>query len=295
MNAISLKRAAVAACATLALPRALAAYNCNVTVASVGVLYTQGSNADTNGLVTLNCTRTAGDANALTYRIKADNGLNYGGGTRRARLGASTNRLNYALRRGTVPGGAAACGNTSNWAAPAGRNNTMQGTLGFGTALTASVSWGFCIRVRGNQGAPAGGSYTDAVQVFAQYPGTNGSPVTPPASLVYTVGVNNQCVFNTEPVPIVFDYTSFSPTPQTANRSFDLRCSSNLPWSVSLDPDTGTLLGLDYALEPSPAAGIGTGADQAVTITGTMAPDQAGTCAGATCSASQSHTLILTY
>ncbi len=296
MRPLFLLRPASMAIAMVGVPQAVhAAYSCNVTATSVGVLYVQGSNTDTTGSVTLTCTRSSGDAGAMTYRIKADNGMNYAGGTRRVRLGATANRLNYALRRGTAPGGAAACGNNSNWAAPNNGTNTMTGTLNFGTAMTASVTWGFCIRVRGNQGSPAGGSYTDTVQVFAQYPGTNGSPVTPWAALGFTVGVNNQCVFNTQPAPIVFDYTSFSPVPRTASRSFDLRCSTNLPWAISISPDTGTLLGLNYDLDPNPETGIGTGADQAVTVTGTVPAGQAGTCSTASCSATQPHSLIVTY
>lgn len=282
--------------AVLAAP-ASAAYSCNVSANSVGVLYTTSPvNQDANGTVTLTCTRTAADANALTYRIKADTGLNANANQRRVRRGATNNRLNYSLRRGTAAGGAASCGNNTNWLAPAnGNTNVMRGTLNFGVGLVASVTWGYCVRMRGNQGNPTGGDYTDTVQVFAQYPGTNAGALTSSVSLNYSVGVGNRCVFNTTPTTLVFNYTSFSATPQVALQSFELRCNNALPWSLDVDPDTGSLLGLDYALDLSPESGTGTGSDQSVTLTGTLAADQAGTCATATCSATQAHSLTITY
>lgn len=293
----ALLRGAAAAAVSLCAMPAWAAYSCNVSVNSVGVLYTTNPvNQDANGTVVLTCTRAASDANSLTYRIKADNGLNANGTQRRVRRGATNNRLNYSIRRGTAVGGAAACGNNSNWYAPVnGNTNVMRGTLNFGTALVASATWGYCARVRGNQGNPTGGDYTDTVQVFAQYPGTNAGALTSSVSLNYSVGVGNRCVFNTTPTTLVFNYTSFSDTPQVAMQNFELRCNNALPWSLAVTPDTGTLLGLNYSLDLTPQSGMGTGADQAITLTGTLPADQAGNCATATCSASQAHSLIVTY
>ena len=271
-----------------------AAYDCNVSVASVSVLYTTGTDQDTNGSVTLTCTRAATDGNSLTYRLKADNGINATGNQRRGRLGATGNRLNYSLTRGSI-GGAATCTNNGNWRAPNGANNTMQGTLAFGAALTASVTWGFCARLRGNQGSPTAGAYTDTVQVFAQYPGTNAGALTSSVSLDYRAGVGNACVFNTYPNNLAFNYASFSPTPQTNSQNFDLRCSNGLFWSLDIDPASNTLLGLDYTVSTTPASGTGTGNDQAITLTGTLPANQAGTCAMGACSATQAHVLTVTY
>ncbi|MBX3589208.1 MAG: spore coat protein U domain-containing protein [Ramlibacter sp.] len=275
---------------------AQAAYSCNVSVTSVGVLYTTTPrNQDANGTVTLICTRAASDANTLTYRIKADNGLNASGNQRRVRLGATNKRLNYSIRRGTSPGGAATCGNNSNWKAANGNNGAMRGTLSFGASLSASVTWGYCARVRGNQGSPTGGVYTDTVQVFAQYPGTNAGALTSSVGLNYSVAVGNQCVFSTPPTGMSFNYTSFSATPQMAVQTFDLRCSDALPWSLAVTPASGNLLGLAYSLDLTPDTGTGTGVDQSITLTGTLPADQAGTCATGMCSASQPHTLTVTY
>lgn len=278
-----------------------AAYSCDVSATSVGVIYT-AANVDTNGSVVLTCTRAGTDANTLTYRIKADDGSNAQAAApyRRAERGTSGNFLNYILRRGTAAGGAATCGNTSTWRAPAtGTTNVITGTLAFGAALTASVTWGYCIRVRGTAGgnpaAPTAGVYTDAFNVFAQYPNNNGGALTSSVPVGYTVGVNNQCVFNTFPSAMVFNYTSFTGTPQSVVRTFELRCSNALPWSVAVSPASTTLLGLNYTMGISPASGTGNGADQVITLTGNLPANQAGTCSGATCAGTQAHTVSITY
>lgn len=278
-----------------------AAYSCDVSATSVGVIYT-AANVDTNGSVLLTCTRLLTDANTLTYRIKANDGTNAQAAApfRRAERGTSGNFLNYILRRGTAAGGAATCGNTSTWRAPAtGTTNVITGTLNFGTALTQSVTWGYCVRVRGTAGgnpaAPTAGVYTDSFNVFGQYPNNNAGALTSSVAVNYTVGVNNQCVFNTFPSAMVFNYTSFTGTAQSAARTFDLRCSNALPWSVAVSPASTTLLGLNYTMGISPASGTGNGADQVITLTGTLPANQAGTCAGATCAGTQAHTVTITY
>lgn len=287
----------LALCAiALAAGPAWAAYSCNVSVTGVGVLYTTSPvNQDATGTVTLTCSRDLTDANTLSYRIKADNGLNASGTQRRVRLGATNRRLDYFLRRGTAVGGSASCGNTSNWSAPTGATRTMRGVLAFGTALTASDTWGYCARVRGNQGNPTGGSYTDVVQVFAQYPDSNAGALTSSVPLNYSVGVGNQCVFATPPSAMVFDYTSFADTPQMAMQTLEVRCNDSLPWNIGIAPAGGTLLGLSYTLDLAPDDGTGTGEDQPVVLTGTLPADQAGTCATGSCSASQAHTITITY
>jgi hypothetical protein len=282
---------------------AWAAFSCTMTTASVGVIYT-AANVDTNGSVTITCTRDpAVDGASLTYRIKAADGTNAFATApfRRARLGATTNYLRYILRRGTAVGGAAACGNTTTWRAPAtGTTNVITGTLNFTAGSSvASATWGYCIRVRGTAGgnpaAPTAGIYVDSFLVTAQYPNNDAGALSPSVPATYTVGVNNQCVFNTFPTGMSFNYTSFSATPQVQTRPFDLRCSNALPWSLAISPASNVLLGLNYSISASPASGMGTGADQVITLTGTIPAGQAGTCATSGCSASQAHVVTITY
>lgn len=278
-------------------PPAHAAYSCTVTATSTGLIYIPNQQ-DAKGSATLTCTRSLGDANSLSYRLKASDGLNAAGTApiRRVRLNATSNYLFYSLRQGDN------CGANTNWRAPAtGNVDVMTGSLPFvGSALTASTTLNYCIRVRvgqnGNPTAPAAGIYSDTFNVFAQYPRSDTGALSPSAAVAMTVGVSNQCVFYTYPGNLVFSYTAFSASPQTASTSFMLRCSSGLPWSVSVIPNPAVLQGLMYTITPSPASGTGTGnTGQAVTLNGHMPAGQAGTCSGSTCAATQPHTVFITY
>lgn len=278
-------------------PSAHAAYSCTVTASSSGLVYETPSPRDVTGSATLTCTRSSGDANSLSYRLKANEGNNAQAGQpiRRVRLNSTSNYLEYALRRGGT------CNNNTDWRAPAtGTSNVATGTLNFGSALTASTTLTYCIRVRvnagGNPASPTAGVYSDTFNIFAQYPNSDAGAISPSDPVLMTVGVNNQCVFNTYPGDLVFNYAAFSASAQTASTSFMLRCSSGLPWSISVTPNPAVLQGLRYTITPSPASGAGNGnTGQAVTLNGSMPAGQAGTCNGPTCAATQPHTVLITY
>lgn len=289
---------ALAVCALLFTnPLAQAAYSCTVSATSAGLIYQTPTPNDQTGTATLTCTRALVDANTLTYRLKASDGLNESGTNpiRRVRLGSTSNYLFYSLRR------SATCNNNTNWHAPdTGTTDVETGTLSFGAGLTATTTLTYCIRVRvgagGNAASPTAGVYTDTFEIFAQYPNSNAGAISPSASVAMSVGVNNQCVFNTYPGNLSFTYTAFTTTAQTASTSLMLRCSQSLPWSVAVSPSPATLLGLRYTVTPSPASGTGNGnTGQSITLTGNMQTGQAGTCASATCTGSQSHSVIITY
>ncbi len=288
----------LAGCALLGLaPLAQAAYSCTVTATSTGLLYQTPTPRDVTGSATLTCTRSSGDANTLTYRLKATDGNSASGTSpyRRVRLGSTSNYLFYSLRRSGT------CNNNTNWRAPStGTTDVETGTLSFGSGLVASTTLTYCIRVRvdagSNPASPAAGVYTDTFNVFAQYPNSNAGALSPSAPVVMTVGVSNQCVFNTYPGSLVFNYTAFSTTAQTASTSFLLRCSTGLTWGVLISPSVATLLGLRYQIAASPTIGSGNGnTGQAVTLTGTMQAGQAGTCATPSCVDSRSHTVFIVY
>ncbi|MDB5857959.1 MAG: hypothetical protein JWQ76_1648 [Ramlibacter sp.] len=288
----------VAACLLLAGGTAHAAYSCSLAITDTGVIYAKGaaSRIDSTGTVTITCNRdVAADANTLTYRIGADNGAHYSNPDRRVRLGATANYLVYSLTRGAAVGGGATCADTSNWSQVTVPANTMSGTLNFGAAATATANWGFCLRVRGNQGNPTAGTYTDAVNVTAQYPATVAGAITPPAILNYSIGALNVCVLNSFPTDMAFSYNSFQAAAQTRTQTIGVACSNGLPWTVAVAPPTGTLLSLTYTLTRLPVSGTGNGATQNVVITGTMAAGQQGKCPTATCSASQAHTVTISY
>jgi spore coat protein U-like protein len=273
----------------MATGEAVAVHDCSVTVTSADAFYDSANDVYANGTVTLTCNRAATDANTLDYRIKADNGLNASGTQRRVRRGASADYLEYELSKD-------ACAIKSNWEdSDTGAGRVMTGTLDFGTALNASTTRSYCIRLP-KQGLPTAGTYTDAVSVTARYPDNSAGATTPAALLNYTVWVGDHCVFGSYPGTMAFSYTSFSPSAVTATQAFVLRCSQGTPWTVSVDPAPSPLLGLDYSIAVSPASGTGLGSTgQTIMLTGTMPAGQAGTCATGTCTATRTHTVTITY
>lgn len=277
---------------------AWAAYSCSVTATSSSVSYNPAANTDSNGTVVLTCTRAGTDATTLSYRLKADTSSNYTT-QRRAQLGATASYFTYFLSRGTVVGGAAVCGNSSTWFAPAaGTTNVITGTLNFMAALTQTATWGYCFRVRGTAGgnpaAPAVGTYTDLINVFAQYPNLDTGAITASAPITYNVNSSPVCAFNTFPAAMAFTYLSFG-IAQSASQSFNLICSNALAWSLAVSPATAAVVGLGYSLAVSPASGSGTGAAQAINLTGTMPAGQPGSCATGSCSGTQAHTVTIIY
>lgn len=114
-----------------------------------------------------------------------------------------------------------------------------------------------------------------------------------------TVTLTPACTV-TAPSNVVFTYTSFQvAVANSTGGAFTLSCSTNLPYALTLDNPlpSNTVIGLVYALT-LPANGNGTGAGQALTITGTMAGGQGGTCAGpsgSTCPGTQARVLTVTY
>ncbi|KQU74921.1 MULTISPECIES: spore coat protein U domain-containing protein [unclassified Rhizobacter] len=112
---------------------------------------------------------------------------------------------------------------------------------------------------------------------------------------------------------ITFNYTGAQNTQATGSGGgFTLLCTTNLPYSFSLDNDNNNSSGtptsrvyqdsatlLSYTLT-TPAAGTGTGASQGLSLGATMTANQAGSCpSGTACdntaSTNRSRTLTVTY
>lgn len=288
---------AIFALLSLGAGEAWAVYSCSLTVTSVDVVY-DGVNIDSNGTVTLTCSRAGDETVPLNYSILAGYSPNALNKQRRARLGATTNYLDYELKKGTE-GGGASCATGTDWedSAKGASSKVIEGTLNFGGgALTASTTWGYCIRLPAVKTMPAAGAYTDMVSISADFPGGS----TTEALLNYAVWVGDRCMFGTYPSTMAFNYTSFSPSAVTATQAFVLRCSTGTPWTVSVSPDSvspaDSPLGLGYSIAASPASGHGLGnTGQTITLTGTIPAGQAGTCAAGTCTATKTHTVIISY
>lgn len=191
----------------------------------------------------------------------------------------------------------------------------ITGTLNFGSSLNASHIWSYCT-VSNASNTLTAGEYTDQVQLTLRYPNTvAGQLLSVPLNLQF--GVQVQCLID-RPIPsLAVNYTSFQNTAMTNQMAVLIRCNTNTPWSVGLQGPTAPnatpvatlnnqrLLGLNYTLQVSPSSGIGKGnigtgqsaneGQQPVTIQLTVPAHQMGNCSMGTCTASNVHTLVVTY
>ena len=150
--------------------------------------------------------------------------------------------------------------------------------------------------------SPAG-TYTDLVTLALSATTTAGLVTTTTnGSLNVSITVNPECVFSTAPGAIAFAYTAFG-SAVAANTTFGTKCTNLLPYSMALDATSGVVSGLNYTLAlntsgsggSSPLGSTGTGVAQTFFVNGNMAAGQAGTCAGASCAASNTHTITVSY
>jgi hypothetical protein len=115
------------------------------------------------------------------------------------------------------------------------------------------------------------------------------------------IALTSGCAVDTTATAANFTYTGLQVGAATFSTSFNLQCTSGLPiTSVALDSlaltDAATNLAYTLALGATPASN---GSANAVTVTGNMPGNQAGTCAGASCtnalSANRTRTVTVTY
>lgn len=268
----------------LVATRAGAAITCSVTVTSITVVYdpTSATQNVTTGSYTVSCVRLSTDPNTFAWQLGVNNGLQPGGGRNRVQLG--TRRYSYDTYRFSP------YTNANLWG-PGGANR-FSGTLNFGGALTASASGPFDIVMAALQAVQPAGTYTDTVTATLRDGANN---VIDTSTFGISVITTNTCQLSVPPGSVNFTYTSFQAAAAAASTSYGVRCTTGLPYSMSLDATSGTMLGLTYTLTLTPSAGVGTGATQTYAIDGTIAGGQSGTCASAICNASQTRTLTLTW
>ena len=275
--------AAVLVC--LAAPAANAAYVCNVSVTNVSVAFVPTVTATNvmTGSYTINCTRLAGDPNVLNWSLANDNGGAGAGGNNFANLGASTYQYDTYF-----PGSL-----TNKWGSGAALRFT--GAMNFGASLNASASGSFDVVVVGTQTVGPTGTYTDTVGLRLRNTSTGATiGANPIASFVVSIVTSNYCQISVSPGNLNFTYTSFQVGAAAASTTYGVRCTL-IPYTMSLDATSGTMLGLNYSLSLSTVSTTGTGVTQTHTINGSIAGGQSGTCATGSCSASQTRTLTITY
>lgn len=234
--------------------------------------------------VTINCSRASSDPTTTNYSLAANNGLNPNGQNNRARYLAS-NYLRYDVYKDAAY--------STRW----GTNGSspFTGTLSFGSGTSASLTLPYYNRVGALQLAVVG-DYTDVMTTTLTYSVTSVLNATAvPATMPVIITTNPQCQFSTPPGTMTFSYTSFQTMAAAGSTQFATRCTSGLPYTMSLGATSGTLLGLAYSLSLSAASGTGTGAAQTYSVNGNIAANQVGTCATSACSASAPQTITISY
>lgn len=278
-----------AALVCLAACSETAAYTCNVSVTNVSVAFAP-TVAVTNvmtGSYTITCTRQGGDPATLNWSLANDNGGAGAGGNNLATLGGNSYQYD-TYRPGSL---------TNKWGSGAALRFTGQIVFG-GVGSSGSYSGSFDVVVVGPQTVRPAGIYSDVVGVRLRNTNGGGGGTTiganPIASFTVQIITSNYCQISVPPGNLDFTYTSFQVAASNANTAYGVRCTL-IPYTMSLDATSGTLLGLNYTLSlPSPSA-TGTGFTQTFAINGSIAGSQAGTCATGTCFGSQTRTLTITY
>jgi hypothetical protein len=292
-----------------ATPAAHAAYLCTLTPQRVNLIAFTVWTGSVRQSLTVSCTRAPADASSLSYRVTADPGLSGSGSTRRVRLVSGSSTLTYTLNRATTAGGSADCNAIgSNWTESGGSNNHLSGTLDFGSALSASQTWEYCTTASASLLQPAG-VYADSVGLTLRYPNTSaGQLLSWPLDV--RVGVQTACLLDQPIAALTVPYTSHQVAPAVVSSPVLVRCSQDTPWTAGLQGPAAPaaapvahltqqrLLGLVYSLQVSPASGLGqgnTGSGQGLSIQLTVPGGQSGICAQGSCSASATHSLVLTF
>ena len=267
-----------------------AAIACTIFTTGVSGIYNRVSNLDLTGSVTVNCTRATSDPTSQVLYIGIDQGEDPAGRDMTRQTG--TELLRYFIFRNSGP---AQQWTTGTGRTPgAGANGGLQFTLNFGTGTSASANYPYYFQVRSGITRPAG-IYDDVLlTAFLRLDSLNGTLIAN-GNFTANVSILSQCYLNLPPLPLTLNYVSFSPTAQSASTPFGVSCTLSTPYTMALDATSGTLLGLNYTLALSSTSGTGTGFGQPHSVNGTIAANQAGTCAAGTCASSQTRTVTISY
>lgn len=140
-----------------------------------------------------------------------------------------------------------------------------------------------------------------AVLGFSALQGGNAQAATTSGNFNVNITLTSVCTLSTI-TDVAFAYTSFQAAASTGTGGgYSVTCTNTLPYTMALDATntTDAAVNLSYVLALSAASGTGNGAAQAFTVNGTMAANQSGNCATATCtnaaSANKGRTLTVTY
>jgi spore coat protein U-like protein len=280
------------------------ALTCSVTATSIPVttLYTAAANRDVTGSISVTCTKTGADINRPYIHIGLDQGEPPAGRNMTRQSGAQT--LAYTMTRNSPTGATWTTGTGQNYG-----NGTAGGVLYRmnQNPATQTQTFNYYFRVAAGQNTAPAGIYDDVLITVTVRESTNaglatGTLLQSTTFAAYT-SIRDDCHFSTAPAAIAINYTSFSSTPGTGNTSFQVSCTFNTPYTLSLNTApppavttyNGTASGLNYSLVLSAGSGTGTSAPQNFGITGTIAAGQSGICPTGMCSTSQAQTIYIRF
>lgn len=116
------------------------------------------------------------------------------------------------------------------------------------------------------------------------------------------INLTSACAVNTGATTATFNYTSMQIAAATFATTFTIQCTNTLPiTSVTLDLNavTDAKVNLAYTLAVAGVPATANGLAQTINLTGNMPANQAGTCAGASCtnagSANMTRTITVAY
>jgi spore coat protein U-like protein len=270
---------------------AQAAISCNISALGITSGYPPNSPTiiTTQASYSITCTRgLLSDPTTTSYSVKVSNGLQPTGQNNNAAFGA--NRIRYDFYTNSTCGTQWKGGTTVP--SPAG-TITMSGL----TSTTVTQNFWSCVPALQ---APAAGTYTDTVTMTPTY---SAGVVGGAGTVAVTIITPAVCTISTAPGTVNFGTYVALGGAVTASATFGSTCSNSLPYTISLDANSGVIAGLNYSLVLNTVSNggantlnsTGTGAAQTFFINGTMAAGQAGTCATGTCSGTQTRTLTITY
>lgn len=236
------------------------------------------------GTVSFNCTRTAaGDATSIL--LTANDGTHAQGVKNRA---LKTSTIFYEVYKDSN------C--SALWTSNVVPNFWTLNLLNIIGAQPVSVSYWGCIKVA-NQVVSAG-NYTDTVTMQVLDATPHRDPLSAISTFPVSVTTPASLAITSAPGNLSFVYSAFGPT-VNASTTFTTNGTLNLPYTMTLDTNSGVASGLKYELQideqTPPVKAVGSGADQVHTIQGSMPAGQAGTCSTGSCASSQVRILTITY
>lgn len=235
--------------------------------------------------LSFSCTNTTNSADTLYYEVGVSSPQS--SGTNWQALNGS-NTLSYKFSRDSVNG--------PTWADSSGsRFGSATVPVNIPGKSSSTFNLNFYLSIPSAQNVAAG-NYLDTLTLKLYYGPTANPVLKDSRTFGLSIGVATACMLSSPPGDVLFRYTSFQTTPALASTSFGVTCVNGTAYSMALDSNSGSLLGLDYTLSISPVGSrTGTGMSQSATINGSMAGGQAGTCSTPTCTSSQTRTLTISY